>query len=333
MAVQNDTYAGSIYSSVYRVTNLGSQVNAKVTDSAGVLYVAVAPNSSEDIAIKANERELRLSADPTTYGTNVLIEPLPSTIQAGYRRSPLSYVLKATDSLSPRLLTGGFFGVDGRELLSYTGNAVLTMAPTTAVQTLAQLYLTRTGNSANDLLWADCVEFRGVLSGGPAMVFPGTPTPNLNQGAEYTPVRSGLIINPGPVVLGGMDCVNQTKVSGGVYDAGTATSTLSVPINSGSTATITGVDATSCPLASFFLIFTPSAQPGSLRITAARRVESLGTSGSFTSSVFSVDESFTIASTSEQTVHIELDQGLWEIKITPSGVSLTGAKWIMQRFS
>ncbi len=275
----------------------------------------------------------------TSTGASVcqaLVEPLITTVEEGYRRSPLTHVLKATDSVA-RELTGMFFGVDGRELLSSQGNAIFTMNPTNSARSLGQLLLNRpgTGVNASDRLWVDAVEFRGALSGGPVLVTPGSTFGSAitlpNPSATYDPLLGGLVINPGPVVLGGRDVVSQPATNAGWFDPGSATTSIGT-INAGSSASVV-VDASSCPLSAFYFVCTPSTNTGSIRITAARRVVPLATgAGTFNSSVLSIDETFTITAASEQTVHIELDQGLWQVTIYPTTANLNSSKWAQQRF-
>jgi hypothetical protein len=118
-------------------------------------------------------------------------------MQSGVARSPLSYVVQMAAAENATLV-GTFFSAGGVALVPPgTSDAVVSVAATGDPETLGYLLF---GSSA---VWIDAVEFRGVLQGGPLLVVEGSPACNVGTPETgYSPLSYGLIVAPGPVILG-----------------------------------------------------------------------------------------------------------------------------------
>lgn len=154
----------------------------------------------------------------TTSGTgprvDVIFVPLSDTISASQVRSPLGFVLTSTDA-EPRKLVGSFFSSEGIELRQGTFVVQFEMDPEQTPKTLGQLML---ATASANTLWADCVEFRGMLYGGPLLVFPGSLQANEDPIGTYEPGANFLRIEPGPLVLGGEARLQQLATGPGYAD-------------------------------------------------------------------------------------------------------------------
>ncbi|MBL8041039.1 MAG: hypothetical protein JNM04_06785, partial [Chthonomonas sp.] len=161
--------------------------------------------------------------ETSTSGTaaTVVVEPLVTARQSGRFRSPLTFVLKATDDVFVRKLIGTFYGVNGRELVSRASTAKATIEmPISAStsKTLGKLFLENGGGGSNEVLLADAYEFRGVLYGGAVDIVPGSDNANPSSiSSTYAPGAGAIRLYPGQVVLSGATGAWQPAQSPGFF--------------------------------------------------------------------------------------------------------------------
>jgi len=320
--------------SVYRVRNLGS-VNTVVSYGSGPTLENVPAGSILDTSF-GNNGSFKMKASSGT--TQVAIQTLFDGTEIAFRRSLLNYVLKATDAQERRLV-GTFYGRNGRELLSSAGGFVLTLNPTTTVNTLGTLYLTRPGAAANgaDKLWADAYEFRGMLLGGPVLVIPSSPASTTAPPTPpYDPPIGTEVIRPGFVILGGQSRIWQMADSPGItLPAPRPESIPTIPVN-GQQAI--AVDNSSSPVGVLAFRWDVTAgTTGLVKVVAKRRMTAIETSSTILtpttwfSEISDVDESFVTTGGATKTVHVELPQGMFDVTISATGLAANNMQWMLQR--
>lgn len=290
-----------------------------------------------DFEVPAGITVLYIENTTTADSFEVVLVPVLKQYDGVERRSPLGFVLKATDA-APRRLIGSFYAMDGRRL---GDNNVVTysLAPSTTAKSIGDLVAHYGSPGTPYHAWADCAEFRGVLIGGPLLLLDGN-GPAVPIATE-DPKEGGLRLNPGPVILGGPSGVWQPALGPGYTDppvTGTSVSNISV----GSSATAFDIDVTSSVMASLFVKWTQTFATNSvrnMRVQAYRKATTLdATPVTYTSQISSIDEVFTLtdAGSNTFTAHIELDQGLYSVVLSvPSGanaVQATSITWALQRY-
>lgn len=337
----------------YRVLNLSSNtITVRDTNATGTLLTTVpAQNSNSVVAadfFQANIGVTTVYLESSADSSAVII-PIYSNYETSIRRSPLSFIMRSTGGQQRRLV-GTFIAADGRELLDKDGNAQYRIPISTTDRTLYDHFLNRTSPASTEPAWADAVEFRGVLYGGPVLVTPGnTETQNTTVPNAYKPVGGAVLLSPGPVVLSTLTGAYQPATNPGFYDIPItddtlpAAPTLQAGDGAGSAANIgtteMEVDFTSCALGICFFRFTHGATAGTLTIRAQRMIRALEPKPTMTniavwkSPVYSVEEVFSWTATSATDyAHIELDQGLWLVSLAVTGVNLTAVSLMTQRF-
>jgi len=274
-------------------------------------------------------------ASGTGPGPNVdvIFVPLSDTIASSQVRSPLGFTLKQTGG-GTRKLVGTFYSANGIELRQGTSFKVqFEMEPTTTAKSLGQLFLSRTGAPSTDRLWADCTEFRGVLYGGPLLVFPGSVQANVDPNSDYIPGNRFLRIEPGPVTLGGYDRIQQPALGPGYTDCPVS------PVVLGDVTTTGPVtfeaDLTSCAVGAVQIKFTWTTST-QLRVQAFRKFFFYdGTE--WTSSVASADELFAPIGGSNSDPNpyfalVELEEGFYSIKLSAVNQSATAVAYGIEKY-
>jgi len=270
-------------------------------------------------------------ANTDNFPVQAVVEPIYTLAEAEAGRCPLNYTLQATDD-RPRRLVGTFIGLDGRELRSNETQPMASFSiPITnsAPLPLGYWYMNRHGSPSSERLWADVAVFRGILYGGPVKCIPGGRNATASAAVDgYTPQAGAILLRPGPVVLGGPDLTWQPASNPGFYD---------IPISTTEHTLVSGtvtfeVDVTSSVAATLFVNWTGASS--TLRVQAARKVISLEGSPqtSWTGTVYTVDETFGVPADDTVAAYVELDQGLWSVKLTQASGTVGGLKTLLQRW-
>lgn len=264
----------------------------------------------------------------STSGTlaSVILEPLVTARQSGRFRSPLTFVLKATDDVFARKLIGTFYGANGQELVSRASSPLATISmPISAStsKTLGKLFLENGGGGSNELLLADAYEFRGVLYGGAVDVVPGSN--NANPGtvdATYAPTAGATRLYPGQVVLSGASGAWQPAQSPGFF--GPPLEELDISLAASATST-KRVDSAGGTIGRLFVRATGESD---VQIEVLPCYAVMGSSTYYTSDtlVYQTDYSFNAAGV----FHFDLDPGIHDIKIKNMGTATATFKLACQ---
>jgi|GEM_PF-1738316 len=339
----------------YRLTNVTNSVEVRVispNDAGTTLLQLFAPTTpTGTFTVPLTSSTVWIGGIGATQ--DVILEPIWTGVSAAGYRSLMSFVLEATDS-NPRALIGTFFDIEGRELTVDGTNLKnqFTLIPTATPQLLFTL-----GFADGMMLMPDAFQFIGTLVGGPIRVVRGSPKANPSGGTintNYDPINGAQIINPGPVRLGGeADDIWQPATNPGYMDtmyadtalpAASATTndgqaggeTLTIATGQTSITRVIEVDFTSCALGIFFLRYKHGTFSGTVTIKAQRITKALSTVAVWRSNVVSVEEVFSFPNQSQfEFNHIELDQGLYHIAVTFTGLAtqaLTEVRYLTQRF-
>lgn len=281
--------------------------------------VTIAANSSTVFTPASGVTTVLVGGAVGTDDTDIILVPDTGTVYASQRRSPLAYTLKATDS-DPRRLVGSFFGSDGQELRTGANFDVqFEMFPLDSALSLGQLYLSRPDANTTDKLWADCVEFRGMLYGGPLLVFPASLEANVNPIESYDPGPNFLRIEPGPVMLGGQHVVAQPALGPGYTDRAVEPVLLTTDLQVGNSIEFYA-DLTSCVVGAIPVSFewtTVSGSRSQLQIQAFRTFKYYDQT-EWVASVTSADELFSPPSGAPNPfiAFVELEEGFYTVRLT-----------------
>jgi len=264
----------------------------------------------------------------STGSAPVLVEPIATDNVSGRFRSPMSFVLKATDSYS-RILVGTFYSVAGQELLTRTSPAMSTvsMSIDTTAKTLGRLFTERSGHASDEYIFADAYEFRGMLYGGPVEVTPGSNDAlEASVSTTYRPIAGSPRIYPGPVVLSSSHGILQPATATGAYGQ----VTLEKQDSTGASASSYVADFTGANFGRIFVRWNTDSLPNAdLTIEVAPLYYVMGSATPRVSNI--LVNRLTATSSVEAVYHLDVEPGLFLVSIS-SGVEGVMYYWSLASF-
>lgn len=315
----------------YKIMNNGPYaIVVKANSATGTTLATLSAGGGTTLDLASTTNTLYFVNGSPLEDCPVILQPVFTEVFAGLARSPLSFVLVPTGTA---VLNGSFFSVDGRELADADGNVCFRFdfesGDAGVAVALGEKFLQRASPPTPNLLWADCVEFRGTLTGNPIGIMPGSMASNLTNALPGGATPQS--ISPGQVIL---------KSASGVLQSETSIATYAPPQDMPPSTTITAgnstsyeVDLSACQFGTVYMQFAQST-PRNVRITAARRTTVLEAEYVLTASVLSFDETFSPPDGDVFTVPIELDRGIYLIEASvPSGAgTATNVIFLVERF-